>query len=321
MTLPSAVALQQRSGPSRWQPAQPVLTCTSAEAAGGVKRSPTGPSAASCEAVLLTPTDAVATRRIGSGTLRNAQRPVEPLGMPPIIDEESGPERAPAGPGWLVGGVIVLIAGGSAVGASGVSNTAAYLTFAAAITVALITWYATDRRQAAALEAEERRQAAALNAEERRLAQQLAHDKELSDRAALRDFLDEIAGAYEELHLDYSRLSVGFQKAQDASLTDDQRQRFSDMAVDAEHKVTDGLLEVSRLTRRLALRYPTGHPIVQAISEGLGEITEGLEELDAVHRDRVERSAAMATHAQGSLSAFERFANAVRQAFGAPEPS
>jgi len=33
------------------------LPSRSAEAAGGVKRSPTGPSAASCEAVLLTPTD------------------------------------------------------------------------------------------------------------------------------------------------------------------------------------------------------------------------------------------------------------------------
>ena len=38
------------------------LTSPSAEAAGGVKRSPSGPSAASCEAVLLTPTDAGASR-------------------------------------------------------------------------------------------------------------------------------------------------------------------------------------------------------------------------------------------------------------------
>ena len=38
-------------------PGRAGLTSASAEAAGGVKRSPSGPSAASCEAVLLTPAD------------------------------------------------------------------------------------------------------------------------------------------------------------------------------------------------------------------------------------------------------------------------
>lgn len=83
-----------------------------------------------------------------------------------------------------------MIAGGSALGASTTTNTAAYLAFAAAILVAVVTWYATDRRQRMAL-----------TAEERRVQRQLAHERLLSDRQELRAFLDGIAGSYDTLHL------------------------------------------------------------------------------------------------------------------------
>jgi hypothetical protein len=53
--------VSQRSGRSRCQPSQPVIPGPSAQAAGGVKRSPSGSSAVSCDAFLLTLTNADAT--------------------------------------------------------------------------------------------------------------------------------------------------------------------------------------------------------------------------------------------------------------------
>lgn len=90
-------------------------------------------------------------------------------------------------------GVLVVIAGGSAVGAAQTSKTTAVLGFVGVLLVAVITAVTTNRRQerqiAAAAEAQER----AVAAERERLVVQLEHDRTLADRADLRGLLDEAA--------------------------------------------------------------------------------------------------------------------------------
>src|SRR3712207_4053647 len=91
---------------------------------------------------------------------------------------KGGGEGDSAGPGAAIGGLIVLVAGGSALGASQTDRTGPVLAFAAAILVAVITWYATDRRQTAALAAEEKRQTDALAAEDKRHTDSLSAEAE-----------------------------------------------------------------------------------------------------------------------------------------------
>src|SRR4051794_12053460 len=69
------------------------------------------------------------------------------------------------GPGLAGGALIVVAAGGAAVGAAQSDKTSAILAFAGAVLVALVTWYATDRRQRVAIDAEADRQRALFDEE------------------------------------------------------------------------------------------------------------------------------------------------------------
>jgi hypothetical protein len=91
----------------------------------------------------------------------------------------------------VVGVVVLIGAGGAAAVASQSDKTAPILAFAGAILVALITWYATDRRQAAALAAEQQR-----------LDAQLRHERDLSERAELLTVLDETFAIINETSYD-----------------------------------------------------------------------------------------------------------------------
>ena len=79
-----------------------------------------------------------------------------------------------------------MVAAGSAIGASQSDSTGPVLAFVGAILVALVTWYATDRRQRTAL------------AERERLELQLAHQRHLHDVADLREVLSNTLSAAEE---------------------------------------------------------------------------------------------------------------------------
>ncbi len=119
--------------------------------------------------------------------------------------------RADAGAGTVAAGAIV---GATILGLNAKSNVAAVLAFTAAVLVALLTAYWTQRRlsqelraadrrqvrqldaenarQAQQLEAENLRHAQALDAERQRLELQLAHDRRLHDLEELRKLLDAI---------------------------------------------------------------------------------------------------------------------------------
>src|SRR5262245_56170618 len=69
------------------------------------------------------------------------------------------------------------------------SQTGPIIAGAVAVIVALITWYATDRRQDAALEAERQRHRATLDAEQQRFETRLQHEREMQDVNDLREML------------------------------------------------------------------------------------------------------------------------------------
>lgn len=95
-------------------------------------------------------------------------------------------------------GIVVVVGGAAAAGASQTSSAGPYLTFAGAILVALITWIATDRRQARQLREERARLTEQLAAETVKLDQQFAHERRLRDLDALRAFLDDAATVLDE---------------------------------------------------------------------------------------------------------------------------
>src|SRR5829696_8902888 len=70
-----------------------------------------------------------------------------------------------------------VVGAGTAVGAGQTSNAGPILAFVGAITVALITWYATDKRQSKALEAERERLQDRLLDERRRHDDTLRHEE------------------------------------------------------------------------------------------------------------------------------------------------
>ena len=94
----------------------------------------------------------------------------------------------------MAGGTVVVVTV-AVLGASSTDNTGPILAFVGAVLVALTAAYTAGRRQARALEAESGR-----------LAQQLEHDRELADLAAVRSALDEAALALQRVELPMSVL-------------------------------------------------------------------------------------------------------------------
>ena len=108
---------------------------------------------------------------------------------------------------WVAVAAGTSLVGGAAVyGATRTDDTGPILAFAAAVLVALITAFTTNRRQQHALEAESERQRRALDAESERLRLQLAHDREMADLGDTRELLDDAAVALHDA--DYARYEV-----------------------------------------------------------------------------------------------------------------
>lgn len=111
-----------------------------------------------------------------------------------------------------------------------------------------------------------------------------------------------------------------FEKSWDKTLTPEQRAVVERACTDADAGVTDGLVELSSLGRRLLLRVPSDHALSTALMTALGEIKVGHDEYKDAARDPVDRRTAMSRHAQAALSSFKDFGNEVRSLF-AQEPA
>ena len=158
--------------------------------------------------------------------------------------------------------VVVVVGGGTVAAAAGTSTAGPVLAFVGAILVALITWYATDRRQRRLIAADERRHRAELEAQERRHAAQLAHDRSLRDLDELRRFLDDAAEAFEAV---VRRVSELFRLK---LVTDEHPDGDLGIRIfDLEKNDGDEFFHLLAVTRRMYLRFPPGHPISAAYED------------------------------------------------------
>jgi hypothetical protein len=224
-------------------------------------------------------------------------RPVLPNDRPDTGDPSLG-----TGPGVGTGALIIVTGAGAAFGASKTDSAAPYLALTGALLVALITWYATDRRQAQMLRADERRQQ-----------RQLDHDRALDDRQELRKFLDSVAETYEDLHHAFTQLIVVLRERPFA--TGGAIPKLDAMEASAHDGVTQGLLAVGRMGRRLGLRFPDDHGLLVALLSAAGELNAGLKSFSDLGRDPVSRLSEMERRAQNALDAFRKFGEAARSVF------
>jgi hypothetical protein len=99
------------------------------------------------------------------------------------------------------GGALVLVLGGAyqATQASQASEATPYIAGVVAIAVALITWFATDRRQAKALAAERDRLQRQLDAEAERHRERLVHERQLANLDEVRETMDTVMAAFHAL--------------------------------------------------------------------------------------------------------------------------
>jgi hypothetical protein len=128
-------------------------------------------------------------------------------------------------------------------GASATDDTGPILAFVGAVLVALIAAFTAGRRQKRALEAESGR-----------LAQQLEHERELVDLAAVRSLLDEAASALQSVDLPHPEFM------EDA---------------DADRERALGKRDELRAIRsRLAVRFGHSHVLVATMEEAIGVLSE-----------------------------------------------
>jgi hypothetical protein len=209
--------------------------------------------------------------------------------------------------------LVVVVAGGAAAGASQASTAGPYLTFAAAIIVALITWFATDRRQTRALAAEGERQVRSLDAERARLVLELKHTRAMADLAGLRGLLDEAAVA---LHrASYARDDVWRVGPAGVAQADHERSDPSRPGIAARLAAAGTALD--ELAERLAIRLG---PETSAVVE-FGHAADALRaidiEINRPHADDVEQFNAFRSASDAFSAARNAFVAAAAVAGGA----
>jgi hypothetical protein len=182
--------------------------------------------------------------------------------------------------GLVVGGAaLVLVLGGAyqATQSSQASEATPYIAGVVAIAVALITWLATDRRQAKALAAEQSRHEATLTAEHGRHEAMLRHDERKQDLEELRKVFDDTIA--EVIGLNSAQLKafrVWADSARDPTPTDvpERKRAGFDLIVDARWRVASARF-------RLAIRIGVDHEAIDALAavatgaEQLGEFMWG----------------------------------------------
>jgi hypothetical protein len=194
------------------------------------------------------------------------------------------------------------------------NETAAALAFGGALIVACVTWIATDRRQDTALDAEDRRHRAALDAEGKRLQQRLAHERDLDDRQRMREFLDDLATALDDAVRAYTRMHEHFRAAriQRGAHHDEDEEMYGTH----RREVAVAVVSLTALARRLELRFPPDHPTVEAFTEAVGALHQGLAPTDPEDfRDPVDRHHDMTRAGGHALTYLKDFTEAVRSVF------
>lgn len=183
--------------------------------------------------------------------------------------DEGGSGRGPEGfdSGDALGaGAIIIVSIGAAVGASQTGSASPYLTFAGAIIVALLTWFATDRRQVRQLADGRERLTDQLDAEEKRQAAEQTHDRALHDLDHLREFLDEAADAFEatlDLTVQHRAVLGGWASS---------KQTLAEL--DAE--MYPAYAKTHTMIRKFDLRLPPGHEVTTAYDRAAGALQEAV---------------------------------------------
>ena len=181
--------------------------------------------------------------------------------MAPAGDSGSGEDLAVGG-----GACVLLVV--AVLGANQTSNTAPIIAGSVAIIVALVTWYATDKRQSRAIRAQEEQQEralqaerdrhrAALAAEADRHAARLRHEERQQDIEELRRVLDATMGALAaelEAHAE----------ARDAWRGDEHVPKRLD---DALKELASSLRRVNTESYRLSLRMGDSHDAIRALGD------------------------------------------------------
>jgi hypothetical protein len=204
----------------------------------------------------------------------------------------------------VVGVAGLATAGGIVVGTQS-SQTGPIIAGVVAVVVALITWYATDKRQAKAIAAQEEqhgsdlraesaRHDATLRAERERLDARLAHERELADVADLRLVLGAALDAADLVRSGLIDLVHGNGEEE------------------AERQlVSQGLGGVRKSLNAMGLRLPDGHPVLEAHGDLLavlrkmqtaayGEDRAGFQTLEGTHTVTYGRAAGTSQKYLGS---------------------
>ena len=192
--------------------------------------------------------------------------------------------------------IVVVIGGGSVLGAAQTSNTGPILAFIGALLVALITWFAADRRQRYSLAAEKAR-----------LDLQLSHERRLNDVEHLRDLLDEAIAAYEAVLDKTTELLV---RSQREDVDADTWWRLFNAVGDAQYAVV-------LMNRRLLLRFPPGASLVQSFDTIRSAFLEAFNEqlwVDVPYEP--EKQATINACVARGRSAFIEFSEAARELIG-----
>lgn len=238
-------------------------------------------------------------------------------------------DAANLGPSPGTVALVVCAGGASAFAASESSNAPSLLAFTGALLVALITWYATDRRQTAALMADDRRHRASLDAEQTRLALTLRHERDLNDRQRLRDFLDDAAAVLEDVTTTFLTLSVALDEdvdelgnGGDECGTESDSDRLEEPQLEQLQLRSEGRsknLELGAWARKMALRFPSDDRILTAFREAEEALTDGLDAAAEAHPADV-RSRNVSEAGKRLMRAFGDYSTAVRDHFDR-EPS
>lgn len=194
------------------------------------------------------------------------------------------------------GGLIILgLATGSVAASSQASERGPILTFAAAVLVALITWYATDRRQERQIAAERQREAQRLRAERERLDRQLAAEREREDVQHLREFLDELAREVELCAGAYTDASSALEELVKLRSSGGLGSEFERTVLEAESHVAGLRQQAQKVIiagrerhRRAQLRLEPDHPLMAAHKAFLDLLERGIALLKLEARDPVD---------------------------------
>jgi hypothetical protein len=237
---------------------------------------------------------------------RVAQHPGREQGDGPPRDDRTHRDRGDVSLGGLaensglVVALVVVVTGGALAAVLVGDQTGPILAFTGVLVIAVAAQY---------------RQNVSLKAERERLNARLDHERQLQDVEHLRQFLDEVAAAFEAAHDTLVELS--------AELVEVGRR------LDTYRQAVNTAVGVNVMLRRMAVRFPREHPVYVGYLTVRDTINERMDHLDPIVRRLGQDEAARATDQEAGRAAelaianrdqFGDFADAARAEVG-PRPS